>query len=340
MNDLRSPSEDRPYQTSRPSARLAQDDLSPEYGDSWFDTLRQNRWFPLGSVLAAVLIFSGIVSYAYKQGSQTGVNATTPVVAADSTDYKEKPENPGGMDVPFQDAVVFDQLDNKNQATSGDTIESLLPPPEQPVDGAAKPADTEAAVEAAMEPKPATETAAATTATPATETVKEATAPVALKEEPAAEPVKEVTTEGNLTAPAAKTEAAPKAVEKIEEVKAPAPVVAAPKPAPTPVAPPAPKPVAAAPAPVAAPAASAVSSGNYRIQLGAFRDESAARTAWNNLKSQFSQLNSVTPDFPRADLGAKGIFYRSQGKNLSKTSADELCRMINASKAGSCLVTQ
>ena len=51
MNDLRSPLEDRPY---RPAA---QDNLSHDYEMSLFDRIRYSRWFPLGSVFAAVLIF-------------------------------------------------------------------------------------------------------------------------------------------------------------------------------------------------------------------------------------------------------------------------------------------
>jgi hypothetical protein len=85
----------------------------------------------LASVLAAVIVFSAIVSYAYKQGSQSGENATTPIITADSSDtVKEKPENPGGMEVPFQDAVVFDQLQKDTEGK--ETVENLLAPPEQP----------------------------------------------------------------------------------------------------------------------------------------------------------------------------------------------------------------
>ena len=352
MNDLRSPLEDRPYRPAQSgqTPRLAQDDASHDYEMSLFDRIRYSRWFPLGSVIAAVLIFSGIVSFAYTEGAQTGVNATTPVVAADTAAYKEKPANPGGMDVPFQDAVVFDQLQNQDQASkpATDTIESLLPPPEQPV-AANAPAVTEVA---AAEPTEAAKTATAV-ATATNEAKPAETAPAAgvtetiIKEAPEAKPL--ATETDPESAPIASSSAEPKNLEAPSEIKVPetakkdvvkpAEVVAAPKP----VAKPAP--VVAAPKPIASPepkptaATAAVSSGTYRIQLGAFRDESAARSAWNSVKGQFSQLAGVTPAFPRADLGAKGVFYRAQGTNLSKESADSLCRTINASKAGSCIVT-
>jgi hypothetical protein len=335
MNDLRSPSEDRPYRPASQSPRLAQDDVDPEYGMSVFDRIRYSRWFPLASVFAAVLIFSGIVSYAYKQGSQTGVNATTPVVMADSKDYKEKPANPGGMDVPFQDAVVFDQLQNKGQTPTDGKTESLLPPPEQPVaNGAAAPATTPAATET---------TTAAATATP----VVPATTPAASA--PAGSTTATPTPATNATTPAAPSTTATTAAAPAPSMPVPAtaPVAAAtapaeeeeeaPAPAPVKKAAPAKKAVVAKATPAAA--APKAEAGTYRIQLGAFRDESAARSAWSKVAKQYSSLSGVTSAFPRADLGAKGVFYRAQGINLSKSSADSLCHTINANKAGSCIVT-
>lgn len=362
MNDLRSPMEDRPYRPAeRTNSRLAQDDdvmSTAEYYRSHFEAIRQSRWFPLASVCAAVLVFSGIVSYAYKQGSQSGVNATTPVVEATETAYKEKPANPGGMDVPFQDAIVFDQLQNKDTANAGETIESLLPPPEQPV--ATELAQAEQPAQQPTEQAQADTTVAqAPTAAPAAPVEEAVTAPQATEAV-----LKQNATE---TQPKTVSEIPTVTAEKTQPVQAPVQnevVVAAPAPValPTPTA--APAPVVASPkaaaqietakaeqafakkldnvAPAApSPAARALESGTYRVQLGAFRDEAAAHTAWSTFQKQFSpQLNNVTPDFPRADLGAKGVFYRVHGKNLSKSAADSICGSINATRSGSCMVTQ
>jgi len=290
-----------------------------------------------------VLIFSGIVSYAYKQGSQTGVNATTPVVLADSKDYKAKPTNPGGMDVPFQDAVVFDQLQNKDAAKTGDKdkVESLLPPPEQPVANGAAPAAASAAT--TTTPVTATTTPAVPATTPAAATPAPATtaAVVATTAAATGAALNAATNAPATTTPAATTTASTPAPAATTAPVAVAPAVEDEEPAEE-----APAPVKKAPVKKAAvkatPKATTTAkteSGSYRIQLGAFRDESAARNAWQKVEKQFSQLSSVTPAFPKADLGAKGIFYRAQGTNLSKASADSLCHTINASKAGSCIVT-
>lgn len=319
MNDLRSPLEDRPY---RPATRPLNNEhviSTPEYYRTKFDALRQSRFFPLASVLAAVVVFGGIISYAYNQGSQSGVNATTPIVQASNEDYKEKPANPGGMDVPFQDAVVFDQLQSNNQQTaSADTVESLLPEAEQPV--------------AATETAPSEEktTTAAKTETKKTETKETASAATttAMTEAPKTEELAAPSTTASTTTSTA-TETAVVKTDAPKETKTASQVADE---------------VASKldnVAPASAPATTKIESGNYRIQLGAFRDQAAAKAAWTKLQKQFSsQLTAVTPDFPRADLGAKGVFYRVQGTNLSKATADELCRSINAAQSGSCLVTR
>lgn len=358
MNDLRSPMEDRPYRPAdrQPSHMTRDEDVmsTTEYYRSRLDSVRQSRWFPLASVFAAVLVFSGVISYAYKQGSQSGVNATTPIVEATDTAFKEKPANPGGMDVPFQDAIVFDQLQGK-EGTAGDTIESLLPPPEQPI-------ATDTANQNVTTPNTATDTAATTTTTttntltvaenkPATtesniveSITTESSTQTPSAPQPSVSEIPTVTAETPVQKPveqvvvATKTETV-KAVEtKTAEVKS---SVAAQAAAATKAAEQAMARKMDTVAPAAASATQHIASGDYRVQLGAFRDEPAARAAWSKFQRDFSsQLSSVTPDFPRADLGAKGVFYRVQGKNLSKASADSICASINASRGGSCMVTR
>jgi cell division septation protein DedD len=297
MNDLRSPLEDRPSYRQPPTPPSSfgqrQYDAEPSFFGTKFNQFRQNKYFPLASVLAAVVVFGTIISYAYDQGSQSGVNATTPIVQASNEDYKSRPENPGGMDVPFQDAVVFDQLQSSGQTAANDKIESLLPAPETPV------ATTES-----------TEAATTTAATEASETKQAVQDSIqqATQTTVPTQPEESTTTTQEIASAKATDEIA----KKMDSV-----------------------------APAATQPAAKIESGAYRVQLGAFRDEPAARAAWKKFQNQFnSQLAGVTPDFPRADLGAKGTFYRVQGVNLSKASAEQICGSINAAKSGSCLVTK
>lgn len=349
MNDLRSPLEDRPYRigTARSDERVI---ATSEYYRTRLGTLRESRWFPLACVLTAVVAFCGIVSYAYNQGSQSGENATTPIVTADAGVIKEKPENPGGMEVPFQDAVVFDQLQKtSDNTTPGETVENLLAPPEQPLAEAttaapapvaAEQVSTEMPVAAASEQTSAPVTAPIQTAdaAPAPAAVTAPVAQAAPVEQPAAATTKQE------PAPVAAPVAVPTETAAAAPIAAPAPVVATPAvTAPTPVVKTETAEVKkiAATAPAAASATAKIEAGSYRIQLGAFRDEAAARAAWSKFQKEFhAQLSSVAPAFPRADLGAKGVFYRVQGTNLSKASADQLCRTLNTSRAGSCMVVK
>jgi hypothetical protein len=42
----------------------------------------------------------------------------------------------------------------------------------------------------------------------------------------------------------------------------------------------------------------------------------------------------------RADLGAKGVFFRIQAGPMSKDSAKSVCDAIKASKPGGCVIVQ
>ena len=52
-----------------------------------------------------------------------------PLVKAEGS-YKQRPEEPGGINIPHQDVQVYQELDAKNN--DKDQVEHLLPPPETP----------------------------------------------------------------------------------------------------------------------------------------------------------------------------------------------------------------
>jgi len=115
-------------------------------------------------------------------------------------------------------------------------------------------------------------------------------------------------------------------------VAAPAVASAAPPPAaPTPAAVPA---AAPAPAPIAAPA------GGFRLQLAALRSPDAVMPEWNRLKRvQADLLGALDMRSVRADLGARGVFYRIEaGPIASEEVAARLCTELKARKVGCILV--
>jgi hypothetical protein len=293
-------------------------------------TVGGSRSRALGAFLAtfALVAFAGVVWYAYDRGLHAGSEIAAPVIKADSRPVKIRPEQPGGMEIPNQDKLVFDAL--RPEEDQLPRVERLLPPPEAPA-----PRPEAPVVEA---PAAAPAAAADTSETPA-----EASIPPARVVTPAPAPA--------IPAPAISAEEPPTpqapAAPQTPAASAPPaenPAVAA---APPPPAPKAPEPVVVAPKPeprtepaaVPVPATAQPAAGAYRIQLAAVRSEEVAASEWARLQRRYSDvLGALSPHYQRIDLGAsKGIFYRVQGGDISETSAQDICARLKAQDQA-CLV--
>jgi hypothetical protein len=90
-------------------------------------------------------------------------------------------------------------------------------------------------------------------------------------------------------------------------------------------------------APTAAAANAAV--GGYIVQVSARRSKADAQASFRSLQSKFPrQLGGRTAIFQRADLGAKGIYYRAMvGPFTSAGAADQFCGSLKAA-GGECMV--
>ncbi len=259
--------------------------------------------------LAAVIATVVTIWYIFANQPPHADDGKVPVVSAEPGPVKTKPVEPGGMEVPNQDKLVYQRL---NPGTAQPGAERLLPPPEQPQP---PPADA-----------PRKESLSLATPKRSLESLNEPPAPAAAPEPPVA-----------AAPPAPPPEPPPPAkVEEPAPAEAPKPVqqqAEAPKPAePTPA-------VAEKPAPAPAPAV-AGKDGGWRIQLAAMRDEASAREAWQRLTASHAELLAgLTPDVVRADLGARGIFYRLRAGPLDETGARKLCDELGKRKIG-CLVVR
>jgi hypothetical protein len=80
-------------------------------------------------------------------------------------------------------------------------------------------------------------------------------------------------------------------------------------------------------------------SGGYTVQLTSQRTEAEAQAAYRSLRSKFPQeLGGHEPIIRRADLGAKGTYYRAMvGPFGSAEAAAEVCSKLKAA-GGSCIV--
>src|SRR5579883_2837576 len=108
-----------------------------------------------------------------------------------------------------------------------------------------------------------------------------------------------------------------------------------------------PAPAAQAPAPpqtaavsTTPPAPGAVAKG-FRLQLGAERTPEIAKQEWDRIKRQHSDLlGALAVSVDRADLGARGVFYRIHvGPIADQAQAERLCAQLRQRGVG-CLIAK
>ena len=263
-----------------------------------------------GGVLLVVALIAWAV---WPSGNKTS-DENVPIVRAESGDYKVEPDDKGGMIIPNKDSTIFETMDHDAQPEK--KVESLLEDSEQPmkkeeafVDGAAtvpdEKQDEPITVRAGEGDKVVEDVKPAPPVDVAkTDPKPEATAP---EVKPVAkEPPKEVTKE------VAKTPA-PKKVNIIDALKEETGTKKA--------------------------DAAKAAKGNVYIQLAAVKSEADAKAKWAKLKSSYSALSSLSLKIQKADLGAKGIFYRVQAGPTSADNATSICAKIKAAK-GACLIVK
>jgi hypothetical protein len=228
------------------------------------------------------------------RGGGAAASADIPLIRADTTPIKVKPENPGGMPVPDRDMLIYGQQRPQ--------VEHLLPPPEQPM---ARPAPPPAPLPAPAPPQPQQTAALAPPAAappppPAVPTPAAAAAtPSPVAAPPAAAPPASPAPARPALSPAALAAARELGIAVAEN----------------------------SPRPAASRAAAAGRAGGLRLQLGAMRSETEARGAWERLKHQNSDLlGRLSAVAIRADLGGKGVYYRIQaGPVADASTADRIC---------------
>jgi len=132
----------------------------------------------------------------------------------------------------------------------------------------------------------------------------------------------------------ASTEAPP--IRLSPETRAAAPARQAPPAAPpAPARPAAPPPVAAS-APSAPPAATASAvAGGAVLQIGAYESEEIANGAWATFKARYGNVaGTLAQDIQRADLGARGIWYRLRvGPFADRAAAVTACETLKTQGA-------
>lgn len=286
--------------------------------------LRRSKSVFIGAVSGMAL--AGIVGWFALAPRYTAENVgEIPVIRRPQTAVKVLPSDPGGMEILNQDKTVYDIIDNQESAP---TVESILPPPEQPKLPVIGPEPEPAPVEDIKQDTAVNEPERVVGAAPVAkikDTVKDVAkntpAASAVNEEPEAKlpTIKEVAQRQNAsvarnTAPVPAVSAATAAVldniskgasrEEPEEEETPA----------------------------------AAANGSWQIQLMSSPNKKAVETAWNGLVKKHPALKGQPYEIETADLGNKGTYYRLKaGAFADRSGADNLCAAVKK-QSGSCIV--
>ncbi len=291
---------------------------------------RRRGRFLLLLVLALVVVAGGAwawMVYGKRLSSMIAgpsAGGGVPVVRADPTPTKVRPSDPGGMDVPDRDKLVYERLRGDGAEKR---VERLMAPAEAPITPprAAESRPAQRPAPEAMERLPRVPTEAQVRA--AVKPEPPPLAPRASAPEPEDSPPSSAD-----TAPEAPT----------------AEAVAEAKPEPKPEAKPAPKSEPAPGLPVAAqtPASSAgeqapAPASGYLIQIAAVREPERAQTEWSRLQRQHGEtLRGLKLFVVRADLGDKGVFWRLRaGPFADEAAAKNRCVELAKRKVG-CMVVK
>lgn len=210
---------------------------------------------------------------------------------------------------------AFLTLSGRNSQSVAPVAPEITAAAPTPAPETSLPAETtpEASIAAAPQAQPeAAEPEAAMPAAPAESAPAEPVtpAPQAALQAPAAPQADETA-----PAPQAETPAAP-ALRPGSEAATEAPKVAA----------------TAKPAPAQATKAPASAKGAYLVQVAALKDEKSAKASWRTLNQRFpTVLGGHALDIEKADLGAKGTWYRVRAAGFqTKAAATEACARLKA----------
>ena len=256
----------------------------------------------------AGLFMAGIVGwFVLAPRYQTNNEDNIPLISRPQQPVKVLPAGMNEVDVKSQDRSVYDVLDkNEPKEENTNIVESTETPNSEAIEKLVE----EVVANAPETPTPEVESLTAVAVAPVAE----------VKEEVKTEETKveEVKTE---TVAVAEKTVAPEPVKeevKVEEVKKEEVVK-----------------VAEATKPV-----NEIKKGTWSVQLMSSPNKPAVEKSWTTMSKKYSMLKDLPYEVEKADLGAKGVFYRLKAGSLpTKADATALCSKLKAA-GGSCFVVK
>ncbi|MBL8660337.1 MAG: SPOR domain-containing protein [Rhodospirillales bacterium] len=247
--------------------------------------------------------------------------AEPPLIRADEAPIRVPPEDPGGLNIPHRDKLVYRRLPGEGEDSR---MERLLPPPEEPLPPPAEQPAQEADASASMsgaavddgedDEAPAADgrgASASLFAPPAGGSAPRST------DAPPARPPRDASASASAHA----------AGEQGARVGAPRALFPPGTGASSGTSAPTASATPAQPTPQSTPA-----GGGYMVQLLAVASVDQAQAAWSRLAGRNADiLGGLSPSYVRADLGTRGVIYRLRaGPVGGETSARTLCAQLSA----------
>jgi cell division protein FtsN len=100
-----------------------------------------------------------------------------------------------------------------------------------------------------------------------------------------------------------------------------------------------PKPAAVTPPPATETTTPATASGDYVLQIGAYKSQDEANAAWKSYQKKHPMLGGYDSDVKQVDLADKGTWYRLRVGAFSKDAAASLCAKLKTD-GGDCLLAK
>ena len=294
-------------------------------------------WIGAGVLALALIVLGALVIVSSSRGPDAPKDvAQLPVIHAEEKPFKVRPENPGGMDIPHQDKLIYQRLRGEERPIK---VERLLSEPEKPL-----PPPEPAPLP--TEPNPGTTPVAGGDTDPAAaDAIERSIVERGLIQPPGADATEPGAEEGMLPEDAADGETADGEAAGSKSATG----IPVPQPRPSTrsgqtaaLAPPPAPATAAATAPASpTPPPAAAASGSFRIQLGAFASPDKVDAEWRRLQAQHpGLLGALKPESSRVEVPDRGTLYRLRaGPIEGEDRARALCQDLVRRGAG-CLVVQ
>jgi hypothetical protein len=264
--------------------------------------------------------------YAYQEATIPRDLTDLPVIKAENGPYKITPSDPGGMEIPNLDKKIYNTITSNKAAPQQEPIKV------RPI----------VATEEPLSREEIKEISATKAAKKVTKTIIEKKAPLPAPENYNAKSLASETPDLTKSpVPISRPKTVKKAVPAQEEIIKVENIKVKTTPVERKIPPPASMPEARAKFKATTKISTPSFSSGTKIQLGAFRSTEEAKTTWTKLKRKYpSSLNKLTFGVQKADLGAKGIFYRLHAGPLSdRDAANILCKKLIAKGQG-CFVVK